>query len=427
MASQSPKPNTKSTDSALSNAPVTEQIAVNGKLPAAKKAVTKPQTAAATADPAPGEDTSPLIDDLKMPEDTPGKSGGFKNFIRTHHTRLILAFGVLVVIPVGVWAYWQYTKPVEKVSSDVHVPKKVPPKPTTKASPLSGVEVAPESADRPITAVVIENHTDARPQSGLSQAGVVYEALAEGGITRFLAFYLENRPSTLGPVRSIRTYFVDWALEFNAPVAHAGGNADALDLIGPLGMKDMNQFYNGGYFWRANDRFAPHNLYTSSDKLDALEQKLGYAKPSAFAPSLRQKDSPVVGAPHPDININYSYTGYQVEYKYDASCNCYLRFMAGAPHIDRNDGQQIRVKNIVIEYMPTSYGTTRIGEQTVIMGTPGSGKAVVLRDGTAIEGTWIKGKHTDRTKLVDAAGKEIPLDKGNTWYSIVPSDQSVTY
>ncbi len=419
MAAPSKKPNPKSSNPSVNNTPITEQV-ISVTTNPAKKA-DKP--AAAT----PQAESAPPLDDFKMPEDKPVKGQGFKNFVQTHHTRIIMAIGLLIVLPVSAWAYIQFTKPVDQVSSEVHVPKKVPPKPTTKASPLTGVELAPELADRPITAVVIENHTDARPQSGLGQAGVVYEALAEGGITRFLAFYLENRPATLGPVRSVRTYFVDWALEFNAPVAHAGGNADALDLIGPLGMKDLNQFSNGGYFWRANDRYAPHNLYTSSDKLDELEKKLGYGVPSSFKPNLRQADAPVAGAPHPDININYSYTGYQVEYKYDATCNCYLRFLAGAPHVDRNDNQQIKVKNVVVEYMPTSYGTTRIGEQTVIMGTPGSGKAVVFRDGTAIEGTWVKSAHTDRTKLLDVAGKEIPLDKGNTWYSIVPLGKTVSY
>jgi hypothetical protein len=77
--------------------------------------------------------------------------------------------------------------------------------------------------------------------------------------------------------------------------------------------------------------------------------------------------------------------------------------------------------------MPTSYGTTRIGEQTVMMGTPGGGRAIVFRDGQAIEGTWQKAAHTDRTKLVDASGKEIPLNKGNTWYSIVPTNKTVSY
>jgi hypothetical protein len=309
----------------------------------------------------------------------------------------------------------------------INVVKKEPPKPTTVASPLTGVQVTPEQAESPVVASIIENHPDARPQSGLGQAGVVYEALAEGGITRFLALFLETKPAQIGPIRSIRTYFVDWALEFNTPIAHVGGNIDALDMIGPYKVKSMNQFYNSTYYYRSSDRFAPHNVYTTADKLNAMLKAKGYDKPATFTPNARKKDSPVNPAANTTITVNYSTTGYQAVYTYDAATNDYARTMAGKPHIDRNTNQQIRVKNIVVQYMPTSYGRTRIGEIATRMATPGSGKIVVLRDGTAIEGTWSKASHTTRTKLLDAQGKEIPLNAGNTWYSIVPVGNSVTY
>ncbi len=307
------------------------------------------------------------------------------------------------------------------------VKQTAPAKPVTKESPLTGLPVAPDLADRPITAVVIENHTDARPQSGLNQAGVVYEALAEGGITRFLAFFLDQRPNVLGPVRSLRTYFIDWALEFNAPVAHAGGNADALDLVPPLGMKDMNEFTFGSYFYRTHDRFAPHNLYTSSDLLDKLERALNFAKPASFTVSPRKVDQPSAAPAAGTININYSYASYGVQYRYEQTGNDYVRYLAGTPHVDRNTGQPIKVKNVVVEYMPTAYGLTRIGEQTVIMQTVGQGKALVFRDGGVVTGTWRKSTHSARTQLIDDTGQAIPLDAGNTWYSIVPPTGAATY
>lgn len=351
----------------------------------------------------------------------------FIHWLKRHKKAVII--GVLAAIIIGggaAMAFGVFGKNTQ--ATVIKIVKKDPPKPKTVASPLTGVQVAPAVAEQPITGVVIENHTDARPQSGLGQAGVVYEALAEGGITRFLAFFLDEKPQEVGPIRSIRTYFVDWALEFNAPVAHVGGNIDALDIISPLRMKDMNEFAYGSSFYRTKDRYAPHNMYSTIDKLWALEKKLGFDDKSDFTPSPRVvKETPAATPDHPTISINYSYNGYQAAYQYTAATNDYARLLAGQPHVDRNTGQQIRVKNVVVQYMQTSYGTTRIGEQTVIMGTPGSGKAVVFRDGTSIEGTWTKPNHSTRTKFMDATGKEIPLNPGNTWYSIVPTGNVVTY
>lgn len=351
------------------------------------------------------------------------------------HRRLVAAASVIGVTltTIGLLALFGAKPAADPAPTKTVVAPPAPaPKPVLKTSALTGAVVDPQSlADRPITGVIIENHTDARPQSGLGQAGVVYEALAEGGITRFLAFFQDNRPAVLGPVRSLRTYFLSWGLEFDASIAHAGGNADALDLVGPMKLKDMNQFSYGDSFYRTNDRYSPHNLYTTSDLLDRLEARLSDDHPSVFTPSPRKADSPTAGTGASVIDLDYSYNGYQVEYRYDTGCNCYARFLAGAPHIDRNDGVQIHVKNVVVEYMPTAFGTTRIGEQTVRMGDSGmpigSNKAIVFRDGTATVGTWNRPNESDRTKLLDAAGKEIPLDVGNTWYSIIPTNKTASY
>lgn len=348
------------------------------------------------------------------------------------HWKIVVPVIILLLAASGVMAYMLMT-PKKAVITPVATKSASPtpvPTPITKLSPLTGLPVDPTLADRPISSVIIENHPDARPQSGLSQAGVVYEALAEGGITRFQAFFLDARPAVIGPVRSLRTYFVDWALEFNAPVAHAGGNADALDLVGPLKMKDINALsFASDAFYRARDRnvATEHTLYTTSDKLDALMTRLGFAKPASFTISPRKADAPNPSPPHPNIHINFSYNGYQADYTYDPQTNDYARMLAGAAHIDRNTGTQIRVKNLIVEYMPTSYGYTRTGEQTVIMQTVGQGKALVFRDGDVVVGTWNKASHSARTKLLDASGVEIPLNAGNTWYSVIPTGNAVTY
>lgn len=350
----------------------------------------------------------------------------FFHWVKRHKKAVVI--GVLATIIIGGGTAMAFGVFGSKNQATItKIVKKSPPKPTTMPSPLTGVQVTPEVAEQPVYASIIENSPDARPQSGLSEAGVVYEALAEGGITRFLALFLDTKPKEIGPIRSIRTYFVDWALEFNAPLMHVGGNIDALDMIGPNNVKDINQFYNSAYFYRSSDRYAPHNVYMTQANQSAVLKDKKWDKAATFTPNARQKDTPAATPTNPLITVNYSGIGFQSKYTYTAATNNYARSLAGVPHIDRNTNQQIMVKNVVVQYMPTTYGKTRIGELSTRMATPGSGKAVVFRDGIAIEGTWTKSSHTSRTKLLDAAGKEIPLNAGNTWYNIVPVGNTVTY
>jgi hypothetical protein len=377
--------------------------------------------------------TQPALE-ISSLEHTPasGAPDHHKSWFGRHKQLLIWTVaGVLTAGAAGAagW-YFGAPKPAEKpavATKSTPTPTPTPtPSPETKVSPLTGLAVSPDKANLPIVGVMIENlNPDARPQSGLQNAGVVYEALAEGGITRFQAFFQDDVPPTIGPVRSLRPYYITWGLEFNSPVAHAGGSADALNEVGPLGMKDLNALSAASSgFYRSTDRKAPHNLYTTSDKLEALLARFNFNQPPNFPASPRKADSPAAKAPHPSIHMDFSYAGYQVDYKYDASTNDYARNLGGVPHIDRNTGKQIHVKNIVVEMasvtVADSYGHMNIA-------SVGRGNGWVLRDGDAIPITWIKDSNTARTKLVDAAGKEVPLNAGNTWYEVVPIGKSVTF
>jgi len=130
---------------------------------------------------------------------------------------------------------------------------------------LDGVYTRPELANLAPVAVMIDNHPDARPQSGIEKAGLVYEAEVEGYYTRLMAVFSdENEVVKIGPVRSARPYFVDWANELNAVYAHCGGSPEALVNIEQKGIVDLNEIYSGRFFWRATDRSAPHNIYLSA-------------------------------------------------------------------------------------------------------------------------------------------------------------------
>lgn len=363
---------------------------------------------------------------------TAGSSKAKKKKRLTKKAKIIIAITVAVVclIAIGLSVYFLKgrSKPnATRVQTTAKTTKSTP-KPATAPSPLTGVEVDPAAAKQPVVAVVIENfYPDARPQSGLSDAGVVYEALAEGGITRYLALYQDHLPSDIGPVRSLRTYFIDWGLEHNAPVAHVGGNKDALDLIGPLGMKNLDQFYNGSYFRRVSSRYAPHNVYITGPQMAKLLSDRGYGGPPDFTPWPRKSDTKQPNLTASTITVNFSGVDYQAKFDYDPATNSYVRSIRNTADIDANNKTTIKPKNIIVMYMPTQYGATRIGESTVIMQTVGSGKALVFMDGVAVEATWKKADHKARTQYFDASGTEIKLNRGKTWVSVVPTGKEVSY
>jgi hypothetical protein len=185
---------------------------------------------------------------------------------------------VVLVVVLGGFAIWAgYEFGFKKTLSDGSLSPKgklvsgKPDEPVNFPNPITGVlfkkSEAQSWANRLPLGVIIENHNSVRPQSGLSKADIVYEALAEGGITRFLAIYLQE-DSTLGPVRSNRPYFLSWLSEYDAAYAHVGGSPDAQARIKEYNIKDLDQFFIGApTYERVGYRAAPHNVYTNTEKL----------------------------------------------------------------------------------------------------------------------------------------------------------------
>lgn len=291
-------------------------------------------------------------------------------------------------------------------------------------SPLTGVKVSPALAKRPITGIMIENSPDARPQSGLKDAGVVFEAIAEGGITRFLALYQEATPSYIGPVRSARPYYLDFVLPFEAALAHVGGSPDALQDIKKLKVRDLDQFANSEAYWRITERYSPHNVYTSMSRLDALKKKKGYTK-SKFGGFLRKKkELPVKSYSAKSVNFAISGLLYNVHYDYNKKANAYLRSEGGKPHIDEKSKKQLKPKVVIALVM--DYGFAGDGHHSKYT-TTGSGTMFVFQDGSLTQGTWQKKSRQSQLTFKDAQGKEIALNPGQTWITLVNARSDVTY
>lgn len=351
----------------------------------------------------------------------------FKKLKKVVKNKYFLLIAAVLVAVGGVIIYIEMTKPPMKPAENKVEQPKVP-EDKRVPSKLMGIKVDPAELSKKIMTVVIENHPDARPQSGLDKASIVYETLAEGGITRFLAVFQENEAEEIGPVRSARIYFLDWALEYDALFAHVGGNIAALDAIGPLKIQDINQFWSANYFWRDNSRYAPHNVYTTTDKLRAAGEKAKYPSASNFAGISFKEDRSLAERPQTaSFTVDFSGGLYNPTYTYDRNTNSWLRSQVGIPFKDKKTGAQVAPKNVIVEFTGFSYGTSRDGAQLTTIKTTGSGRALFYIDGEQIEGTWEKASKSSKTIFKDTLGNEVKLNPGQTWIEVVPQGNGVSY
>jgi hypothetical protein len=297
------------------------------------------------------------------------------------------------------------------------------PAPTSEKSNLTGLTVPlGTNENTPVTAVMIENSPDARPQAGLRDAGVVYEAITEGGITRFAALYQEAKPDYIGPVRSARPQFLEFIKPYDAAIAHAGGSGEALARIRNEKFKDLDYTVAGGAYERVATRYAPHNLYTSRAKLLAEHKSRGWTKSSFTGMTRAEKEGKPGTVTAGTIDLTISSHLYNPSFAYNKSSNSYRRSLGGQAHTDEKTGKQITPKVVVALVMPHRYA----GIYSVYAST-GSGSAFVFQNGTVTKATWEKSKTSAQLKLVDAEGKDVPLNPGQTWFTLVNDKGQVAY
>lgn len=321
-------------------------------------------------------------------------------------------------------------------------------------NPLTGVFYDKKNVQwhgqRPIS-VMINNHIDARPQSGLENADVVYEMIAEGGITRFLAFYLSDLPNKIGPVRSTREYYLVLVKELaDSMIMHIGYSPQALQAIQDWPVRSLAR--GGAEFYRDQERLktvaTEHTAYVDGPYLRKLGDSLGWGGVGDISVYKFKDDTPQSNKltngdnleslsqsgelKYSDqISIDFWYPGdYTAIFKYNQNKNSYLRFMGydqnnnPLPHIDNETKNQLEVKNLIVQYVAESpiQGDEK---NRLTYDLVGSGKAVVFIDGIAIDSTWIKSSRDERTKFYDLKGNEIEFNKGKFWIGIVP-DRNVS-
>jgi hypothetical protein cdiviTM7_01935 len=331
--------------------------------------------------------------------------------------KISLIIGIIFLILVIVFSFLFFFRKPESVPVKNPAPKSQKTEPKKKAKPekfyskLSGVEVSEKSLENaPVFGVMIENSIPARPQSGLSQAEVVFEAISEGGITRFLALYQQNKPELLGPVRSVRGYYIDWASGFDASIAHVGGPGDALARMRDGKHKDMDEFLNTQTFWRSKNRYAPHNVYTNFTNLSTLGSSKGWNS-SNFEGFSRKEDSLAKEKNATQIQVNISGFSYNSTYVYQENCNCYLRSQAGVTHTDAN-GTQISTKTLIVLKMENKLAADRYHNTYRNIG---SGEAIVFQDGVAQKVKWVKSSEGSPLILQNNDGSNFKINRGQSW------------
>lgn len=269
-------------------------------------------------------------------------------------------------------------------------------------------------------AVMIENQAAARPQTGLTHADVVYEALAEGGITRFIAVYLTGDTSPVGPVRSLRHYFAFMAAEYGADVVHIGASPEGYAWRDALRMGHLDETYNEPGVWRVGTRPPPHNAYTDTAADRGFLAEAGWQQNHSWGPLLFSDNAPAGELPAQNISLNFHPWAYQVDYVWDPSQARYLRTMEGAPHLDADTGEQIAPASVVVQFAEVDAIPNDPKYRLDVNLAGGGGDLVVFSGGTRRDGTWSKADPSSPTVWLDGGGQPIVLPTGPVWVEVLP-------
>jgi hypothetical protein len=411
------------------------------------------------------------------------KKADLVNFFSSRKFVIIASFAGLFLISLGLSLlvfYLAAPKATSNLISEVNKKTKLNLNlPKTEECPINGEKYTKVESDvwggrRPV-AVMVENHADARPESGLSRADVVYEAVAEGGITRFLAVFYCGAAAEdvqVAPVRSVRIYFVNLAAGYGTdPIfLHQGGannfcsdcpggvkpkgeidpTVDAYAALDKLGWRngihgnDMDGGFNIGFPIVVRDQYRlsstpaawEHSVVADLDEVykEAARRGFDYKDASGvpwtkgFVKWLFQDGKAASNPGASDIKFSFwaGKPDYDVEWKYDASTNSYKRFNGGKEHVDWEfDKPQLTAKNVVIMFAQEKGPVDK--ELHVFYQVIGTGKALVFQNGEAISGTWKKDSQLDREIFYDTNGKEIQMVRGETWIEVLPAGNNVSY
>jgi hypothetical protein len=338
------------------------------------------------------------------------------------------------------------TPPPTPVPTPLPTPE---PTPTLVPAALTGRLVTEQVALQHPIAVMIDDHVGARPQSGLNAASIVWQAPAEGGIPRYMLIFQDQIPAKVGPVRSSREYFIEWAAEWNAMYVHAGGSFQALDTLVRHGngqwVWNADEFrWEGTYLFRVHEvkvlggptypLVRPHNVYTDGAHLRKLAARIGADDgPLTAAWTFGLGALPVERPTGTRITVAYPYEA--IQYRYDPTTNTYFRYIkspyggAFQAQIDAADGKQVAPRNVVVlqmSFAPLLVNGHPDTHHRLEAKDVGHGVAWISTNGVTVKGTWRKASVTAPTLLFGPGGKPITLTAGQTFIQVMQRSDLVT-
>jgi hypothetical protein len=386
----------------------------------------------------------------KVQSNAPGQVAKKKAFLILGIIGLVFILGLAAFYYFGIYKYSpkpeeetvvnvpnNYVLAQEEVKLFTQVLVNTPQEPRTEESPLNGLLFTKSEMDelmkrRPV-AVMVSNHAQARPQSGITDADVVYETLAESGITRYMAIFWSQGPKKVGSIRSARQYFLEWLSPYDPIYIHDGcastddPRTNACGNIYAYNIKDIST--TGSWRWNDGVRFAPHNEYNS------VVAAWDYAKTRSWDDFPKNfeswkfkndadKDQRGDAYRYKVVFHNRLNNGglYDAIWQYDATTNSYRRWIGGQVDIDQETNTQVTAKVVVIQ--ETDLTPSYDNKGRIIIDTIGQGDATILMDGKEINGSWKKSNRTDRTTFFDSSGNEIEFNRGRIWIAVITQSTS---
>ena len=300
---------------------------------------------------------------------------------------------------------------------------------------LSGLEISGSVQNFRPLAIMVQNSPKARPHSGLIYADMVFEVVAEGGVTRYVTLFSSNDADIIGPVRSARIQFMEIARSFDPIYTFWGTYPEGYDAMKRMDMDVLDA---------NSDRYVPYTSagWRDPSRADALEHtafidthgikrdaaKFGYSLEGGQSPMAFKIDAPESQRGNiSNINVDFSSSSYIVDFLYDKSTNKYLKWLAKEPHVDFETGQPITLSNVIvlITDMSVMDSAGRMNVRTT--GKHSDGEAYYFMDGDVIEGTWARGSIFDPFEFNDAEGNKVLFNRGSTWVCIIPGIERLDY